>query len=308
VRALAGALRAAEEAGIERWINLAGISAGALVAALFAVGYTSTQVAEVLRQAPRKVLVPKRSLLGMSQLWMQGGIDDGDDLVRWLRGRFAASPVANAHVTFGDVGTSATGSDPLRRHRLRILVSDLSSGRVLTLPDDLPEFEDEDGKPLDGGAFPLAEAVHMSMALPFQYRPATLRRKGQSHVIVDGGILSSFPVWLFDAPEPQRPTWGIKVYASPDIEQAAERKGFAQMAGLILNRVMDADAYSAAPMDAARTLRIGTTLAPWRRSPKTADLDELEEAGYREGRDFFSVSRPYRNSFGASPHLEIVTS
>jgi NTE family protein len=46
--AFVGALEAAEEAGITRWVNLAGTSAGAIIASLLAIGHTPAQLRSIL--------------------------------------------------------------------------------------------------------------------------------------------------------------------------------------------------------------------------------------------------------------------
>src|ERR671938_1325828 len=48
--ALAGAVAAAEEAGVQEWVNVAGTSAGAIVASLLAVGYTADELRAALQQ------------------------------------------------------------------------------------------------------------------------------------------------------------------------------------------------------------------------------------------------------------------
>ena len=54
------------------------------------------------------------------------------------------------------------------------------------------------------------------MSIPLYFEPVKHRNPetNREHFIVDGGMLSNFPVWLFDAPEDreaQRPTFGLKL-------------------------------------------------------------------------------------------------
>ena len=47
----------------------------------------------------------------------------------------------------------------------------------------------------------------MSMSIPFFFEPVVHKKS----YFVDGGILSNFPVWLFDSPGiPEWPTFGFK--------------------------------------------------------------------------------------------------
>jgi NTE family protein len=58
----------------------------------------------------------------------------------------------------------------------------------------------------------IAEAVRMSMSIPLFFEPVVHKGPdGTRHVIVDGGMLSNFPVWLFDCRDrdPRWPTFGL---------------------------------------------------------------------------------------------------
>src|SRR5437660_1398628 len=72
-----------------------------------------------------------------------------------------------------------------------------------------------------------AGAVRMSMSIPVFFKP--VRRGG--HEIVDGGILSNFPVWLFDAPAgvaPRFPTFGLLLVAPHQAAPLLPHAGKAQ--------------------------------------------------------------------------------
>ena len=49
----------------------------------------------------------------------------------------------------------------------------------------------------------------MSMSIPIFFEPVSVtnEKTNREHVIVDGGMLSNFPVWLFDCPDDAVPTW-----------------------------------------------------------------------------------------------------
>ena len=98
------------------------------------------------------------------------------------------------------------------KYRLHVITSDITSGRMAILPDELPDYEDKDGKPFDKDSFPIVKAVRMSMSYPFLFTPVTLYKGGKPYYMVDGGLLSNFPIWLFDSPNPKRPTWGFRLH------------------------------------------------------------------------------------------------
>jgi len=59
----------------------------------------------------------------------------------------------------------------------------------------------------------VARAVHVSSAIPSVFEPI---RVGNA-TWVDGGLLSNFPVQLFDRAAPRWPTFGIRLSARPGI-------------------------------------------------------------------------------------------
>jgi NTE family protein len=95
------------------------------------------------------------------------------------------------------------------------MTSDISEGRLVRLPWDYQErlgCEPDNQK--------IAEAVRMSMSIPIFFRPW---RVGDN-CFVDGGMLSNFPVDVFDRSDgvpPRWPTFGIKLSARPSANQRA---------------------------------------------------------------------------------------
>jgi NTE family protein len=52
----------------------------------------------------------------------------------------------------------------------------------------------------------------MSCTIPFFFTPVKMKYDGGLSYIVDGGLLSSFPIWIFDMEgKMDRPTFGIKI-------------------------------------------------------------------------------------------------
>ena len=37
--------------------------------------------------------------------------------------------------------------------------------------------------------------------------------------MVDGGLLSNFPIWMFDSPNPKRPTWGFRLHRGASVDE-----------------------------------------------------------------------------------------
>jgi NTE family protein len=100
------------------------------------------------------------------------------------------------------------------KYRLQMVATDISQQSMLVLPDDLVQYRDPTtGKPFDPDGFAIADAVRMSMSIPYFFQPVILTQvaTGKSSTIVDGGVVSNFPVWIFDMEQtpPVRPTFGF---------------------------------------------------------------------------------------------------
>jgi NTE family protein len=235
--AFAGAIKAAEDAGIEEWKNVAGTSAGAIVACLLVAGYRSDDLRQILDDADYRKFTDYgfggRARGFVNQFW-QRGLAPGRYFSGWLAEHLAGSPLAKSRNTrelrFGDVvrtdlPENLTEEQKRRaRYRLRVIGSDISSGRMLVLPDAIEGFRR--GK--EGPAYALddlllVEAARMSMSYPYLYTPVTLwAEDGRPHFVVDGGLLSNFPVWLFDSGSdrpPARPTWGFRLHGGTALEE-----------------------------------------------------------------------------------------
>jgi NTE family protein len=198
------------------------------------------------------------------------------------------------------------------RYRLRLLATDLTSIRLIVLPDDLPDYEDAEGRPIDPDRFPLADAVRMSMSSAILFEPFQLRRNGHAHFVVDGGVLSPFPVWLFDRPQAKRPTFGFLI-AAPDSEEEYRpiprlfgvfRLLVAMFRGIVRTR----DREKMTRSDSIRTVAISapSRAITYRLSRRDSSL--LHENGRAAARAFFSVQREYVNSYGPSSGTVVVPS
>lgn len=309
--AFAGAIKAAEAKGVRTWKNVAGTSAGAIAACLLAAGYHAEDLDRIMRVRYRKFAdygfggLPRGVV---NSLWRRG-LAPGRFFETWLRGHLADSPlgksVGGRELTFADVARNdlpddITESERLRAlYRLRVIGSDVTAGRMLVLPHDITGFSlEKNADPLTPDTLPLVSAVRMSMSFPFIYAPVLLWKDGQVHCIVDGGLLSNFPVWLFDAGEnrkPVRPTWGFRVHGgtSPEVPTPFRRiplplwqyplaKAMFQAASEAWDRDHAEDAH------AVRTVDIPTgTISTTDFGLSDANAEFLRKSGEDSARRFF---------------------
>lgn len=280
---LVGAVVEAERRGVQ-WQSLAGTSAGSIVAALLAAGYSGEELRGILLELDWHRFQDggpwlKIPILGPAYaIFQQQGLFRGRTLRDWLRQLLRAKGVTR----FGDL--AAPDKVPGSRHsyRLQVIASDLTRGRMLVLPGDIKAYG---GNP---DALEVAEAVRMSCSIPFFYRPVFFPDRRGS-VVVDGGLLSNFPVWLFDvAGEPPWPTFGFKL-VEPGAGQARPIKGPISMLAALFATMMEAhDARYIEDRDFVRTIAIptlGVGTTEFNLSRERAEA--LFESGRKAAAEFF---------------------
>jgi NTE family protein len=225
---LVGALSVLEEAGYG-FSKVAGTSAGSIVGALVAARMSAAEMHDVMKGLPYirfkdKGFLDRFGVIGKAaSLLFEKGIYEGRFMTEWLDEQLDQRNVRTfADLALDDPGTSLPED---RRYRLVAMTSDVCYGRLRRLPWD---YADCYG--LDPKTSPVSLAVRASMSIPFFYEPLRLdyerqddgRRRKEHVFLVDGGMLSNFPVDVFDRTDgakPRWPTFGIKLSAKPVPEQ-----------------------------------------------------------------------------------------
>jgi NTE family protein len=223
--ALAGALEGFAnhpDKPVRKWVNVAGASAGAIIASYLAVvpdatqpteGGGVTKIVELLQHETdfRELAdFPLHSkLAGLAALPFRHGLARGRAFERWFEELLGGA-------TFGQFEKEPERAGADRDWRLKLIAVDVTQRRLLVLPEDLADYKELSGQPIEPSAFPIARAARMSMAIPYFFEPVELiNTAGGVSTIVDGGTLSNFPVWLFDVDPvaagrpPRRPTFGL---------------------------------------------------------------------------------------------------
>jgi len=254
---LVGAVAVAEEKGY-KWENIAGTSAGAIVAALLAAGYNSAELKSVMQELDYSRFkdanfLDKIPLAGpLASLIFEKGIYEGKFFENWIGKLLLAKNVR----TFGDLIVNEYQDNGKYRFKLRVIASDITRGRLIVLPQDIADYG---VKPKD---LNVAAAVRMSMSIPFFYEPVLLKnmKTNQISYIVDGGLLSNFPVWLFDTDSgvPEWPTFGFKL-VEPEEGKPNNVRGPVSLLTALFSTMMEAhDARYIKDENFVRTLAIPT--------------------------------------------------
>lgn len=218
--ALVGAVCTLEEQGYIPQ-NIAGTSAGAIVAALLAAGYSGAEIRSIMFQQNLAAFADKTwkaqiPLIGVPwSVLSELGIHKGDVILQRLREVLAHKGVR----TFRDL-VHPSYLDPNSRYhyRLHVIASDVTGRRLLVLPGDARYFG------INPDDLDVALAVRMSMSIPLFFKPVIMRDKGRKrYLITDGSMLSNFPVWIFDSMgQPEWPTFGLRLTETNLQESLAE--------------------------------------------------------------------------------------
>jgi NTE family protein len=163
VGALEEALKYVEIAGI------GGTSAGAIVAALFATEHSPSEIKRFMLEINYRLLARR------FRFWLprRFGLHSSEYIYTWIRDRISMK-------LKGEVGQQICFSEIAMP--LRIVAADIrNQEEVVFSQQESPNLE-------------VAAAVRRSMSIPFFYEMIT----DGPRQYVDGGIISNFPLWLFD--------------------------------------------------------------------------------------------------------------
>jgi len=219
IPALAGAYGALVEKGFEV-SHCAGTSAGAIFASVAAAGYSPDEIKQLLLDADFKTFTDGGKTLA-SKVWnliFHNGIYKGDAFYTYIKEILAAKNIR----TFKDLRYEDRNDK--YAYRLKVMASDVTSSSLISLPQAITTYG------MNPDDLEVALAVRMSMSIPFFFRPVIIDpiqgsdsntlttpsgmlHVSQKHAIVDGGLLSNFPIWAFDSEdEPEWPTFGLLLY------------------------------------------------------------------------------------------------
>lgn len=286
---LAGAVRSAEEHGW-RFHRVAGTSSGSIVASMLAAGYDGQEMREIILETSftrflRRAPIFNTALIGPAlRVLLKKGLYSGEALEEWIRKILLDKGVK----TFGD----------LEDNKLKIIASDITSGKIMVLPDDLVKigFRPE--------SFEVAKAVRMSCSIPYFFDPVLLRlppklSKGKRFPdqflhIVDGGLLSNFPLWLFDqvpsAPKEDKiiPTVGFQMVGKNSNQPHVIRGPFSMLQALVETMLSAHDERYIEQENRYRTVKIPTLgISTTQFDIRKEESLLLYESGLRAGNRFF---------------------
>lgn len=282
--------------------RIAGTSAGAIVAGLLASGRSPANVKAVMDELDYSRFEDEKGFLAgvplvgpVAGLLLHQGMYVGDFLHSWIRQLLAERGVH----TWADLKEPDTASalPPSQRYKLVVIVSDVSRGRMLRLPWD---YEALLG--VDPDTASVADAIRASASVPFVFRPWTMPVKlpGTLHkhiVCSDGGLLSNYPLSIFDRQDGRTPRWptiGIKLSGKATIRSQdwSPDNNNLELAKSLLSTMMGARdrAYVSDPQASSRTSFVDTsTFSDTDFHLSRQDKDALYAAGLAGGKKFLAT-------------------
>lgn len=192
--AYGGAMLELEEKGILKDIvRVAGTSAGAIQASLLAIGYSASEISEIIANTPVESFNDDGFISrGTKRLFNDYGWFKGDSFLATMEG-LIFERTGSRNLTFKDLHQLST-TYPFRD--LYVVGADLSNQKsVIFSHETYPNMR-------------VADAVRISMSIPIYYKALWVNPEGRiieepspedkCHLFVDGGILMNYPIDIFD--------------------------------------------------------------------------------------------------------------
>jgi NTE family protein len=293
-----GAVSVLEERGY-RFRRIAGTSAGSIVGSLLAAGMSTADMRELIASLEYSRFLDKDALDRIPlfgpplSVLLENGYAEGRYFTDWLAGRLGELGVTN----FGDLRIrDDAGADPRPEHRWRLVVmaADVTRGQFLRLPWDYERYG------LDPDQQPVVEAVRASISVPYLFEPFKLAYEGGESLLVDGGLVSNYPIDAFDRTDgrPSRwPTFGVTVIPQlpaggaklvPPLRALRLVPSFQFLESVVTTAVVGRDqGYLAQPWVSARSIEVdslGVQPFDFTIGPEVAE--RLYESGRRAATEF----------------------
>ncbi len=164
-----GVIRALEKLGIEL-STLAGSSVGSMVAALYAVGYTSQELAEVFLSVNFELF--RDISLGFNNKF---ALSKGEVFLDWLREL---------------IESKFYGDNYLKGQCRRVTFKDLNKNLII-ITTNMKDFSCREFSNFETPDFEIAMAVRISCCMPGLMRAVTL----ENELLVDGDLMKGMPMW-----------------------------------------------------------------------------------------------------------------
>lgn len=190
--AYSGVLRQFEKSGISNNIKkVGGTSAGAITALMFSLGYNSDEIYDIISGTKFQKFNDGEFIFlgGFSRLNGKYGWYKGDNFIKWLE-KIIKSKTGNSEITFKELQEQGF-------KQLYVTGTSMNKQKLLIFSSETyPQMKVKD-------------AVRISMSIPLYFEAVFIDSIGRVYkkhqgvenldVVVDGGIMGNFPIFMFDS-------------------------------------------------------------------------------------------------------------
>jgi NTE family protein len=173
--------------------RVGGTSAGAIQAALLAIGYTPEEIMEIALEVPLKKFNDGGMLKGMRRLKKNFGWYKGEKMSAWIEGLIARK-TGNGNITFAELYRDRAAKG---YKELYITGTDLTYQCMRIFSHETyPNMR-------------IKDAVRISASIPIYFGAVLMDDSGKvykepdpsirMHVMADGAVMSNYPIFLFDS-------------------------------------------------------------------------------------------------------------
>lgn len=174
-----GALKALEELGIE--IDyITGTSSGAMMAALYAMGYTPEEMIQVTKESYKKIIKFKK------RVFLKAGIKFLLSRKIELQGIINGEEIEHIIEKYAQQKEIRKMSDIQKKFAMITVDSKTTKKTILTSTNDINREKDVEYL----SNIPIGKAVHASMSFPAIFTPC----KYKEYCFIDGGTVDNLPV------------------------------------------------------------------------------------------------------------------
>ncbi len=192
--AYVGAMQVLDSLGILREVErVGGTSAGAIQATMLAIGYTPAEIAGLIENIPLKEFNDGSLTGGIARVQRKFGFYRGKRITEWIE-QLIAAKTGDANISFIQLHNERKEK---QYKDLYITGTDLSYRCLRVFSHETyPEMR-------------IKDALRISFAIPLYFEPVLIDDKGhiltdktdpKAHLMVDGGVLSNYPIHIFDHP------------------------------------------------------------------------------------------------------------
>ncbi len=318
-----GALKATEERAI-KFIGVAGTSAGSIVASLIAVGYSADELYNPSVQNVDKgifdkdfldffggeegwneflnfkdqvektfdnfnvLVLPKafcfyiNNKKYLNQLLENQGLYSTKEFAQWLDEQLAKGLAKNQDVDISQIHRPVRFQDTLIP--LKIIATNLTERKIIVYPQ------------LNMEEMSIAEAVAASISIPIFFEP----KQNQDLLLLDGGLLSNFPAWVFDEERENSdlntPTFGFKLVEDQSFTNPISL--FSYVRSLLATAISGDELLETRRIENLCIVRIKTIKSTFDFKLSSEEKDSLYRCGTEGTRNYFSryTGNPFNSS------------